>query len=49
MFSTGATVVYYSGDVQKIKDDLALVKPTIFVSVPRLMSKFYDALKKKMG
>ena len=47
MFSVGAFVVYYSGDVAKIKDDLALVKPTIFVSVPRLFSRFYDVLQAK--
>lgn len=45
----GGAIVYYSGDVQKIKDDLALVKPTVFVSVPRLFSRFYDAIKKKFG
>ena len=47
MFANGGSVVYYSGDVQKIKDDLALVKPTIFVSVPRLFSRFHDVIKKK--
>lgn len=45
----GGAIVYYSGDVQKIKDDLALVKPTVFVSVPRLYSRFYDAIKKKFS
>lgn len=49
ILSTGGSIVYYSGDVQKIKDDLALVKPTVFVSVPRLFSRFYDAIKKKLG
>ena len=43
----GGRVVYYSGDTAKIKDDLALVKPTIFVSVPRLFSRFYDVIQKK--
>ena len=38
---------YYSGDVQKLKDDLAVVKPTIFISVPRLFSRFYEVLKGK--
>lgn len=47
MFCVGAAIVYYSGDVAKIKDDLALVKPTIFVSVPRLFSRFYDVLQAK--
>lgn len=49
MLYAGGSIVYYSGDVQKIKDDLALVSPTIFVSVPRLFSRFYDAIKKKLG
>lgn len=49
MLDAGGTIVYYSGDVQKIKDDLALVRPTVFVSVPRLFSRFYDAIKKKLG
>lgn len=49
MWHKGATVVYFSGDVQKLKDDLALVKPTVFVSVPRLFSRFYDVLKQKFS
>ena len=48
MFCVGATIVFYSGDVAKIKDDLALVQPTIFVSVPRLFSRFYDVLNAKL-
>lgn len=43
----GGRVVYFSGDVQKLKDDLAIVKPTVFLSVPRLFSRFYDVLKQK--
>ena len=49
IMSTGGRIVYYSGDVQKIKDDLALVKPTIFVSVPRLFSRFHDVIKGKFN
>lgn len=44
MFFAGASIVYYSGDVMKLKDDLALVKPTVFVSVPRLFSRFHDVI-----
>jgi long-chain acyl-CoA synthetase len=47
MFYVGATIVYYSGDVMKLKDDLALVKPTIFVSVPKLFSRFHDVIQAK--
>lgn len=35
--------------MQKIKEDICLVKPTIFVSVPRLFSRFYDVINKKFG
>ena len=47
--SVGAKIVYYSGDVQKLKDDLAVVKPTIFMSVPRLYSRFYEVLRGKFN
>lgn len=33
--------------MQKLKDDIALIKPTVFVSVPRLYSRFYDVIKGK--
>ena len=49
MFSVGASMVFFRGDINKLKDDIALVKPTIFVSVPRLYSRFYDALKGKLN
>lgn len=37
----GGKVVYSSGNVKKIKEDLAVARPTIFVSVPRLLNRFY--------
>jgi long-chain acyl-CoA synthetase len=49
LLHTGAKIVFFSGDVQKLKDDLALVKPTIFLSVPRLYSRFYDVIKGKFN
>lgn len=38
----------FGGDVFKLDQDLAILKPTIFASVPRLYNKFYDGIKKKM-
>lgn len=49
LMSAGARLVFFSGDVQKLKDDLAIVKPTIFLSVPRLYSRFYDVIKGKFN
>jgi long-chain acyl-CoA synthetase len=40
----GGTLVYSSGNISKIKDDLAIAKPTVFVGVPRLFSKFHELL-----
>jgi long-chain acyl-CoA synthetase len=33
----------------KIKEDLAVLKPTIMVSVPRLYNRFYDAMQQKIN
>lgn len=39
---------FYQGDVFKLKDDLAVLKPTIMVSVPRLFTRFYDVMQSKI-
>lgn len=44
----GGSIGFYSGDVFKLKDDLAVLRPTIFVSVPRLYNRFYDAIKSNL-
>lgn len=37
---------FYNGDVQTmIKEDLPLMKPTIFASVPRIYNRLHDKLK----
>jgi long-chain acyl-CoA synthetase len=35
----------FGGNVVAIKEDMAILKPDIFVSVPRLFNKFYDAIQ----
>lgn len=40
-------ITVFSGDVLKLKEDLAIFKPHIFASVPRLFNKFYDAIKEQ--
>ena len=44
MVQVGGSVGFYAGDVTKIQEDLAILKPTIFISVPRLYNKFYEYL-----
>ncbi len=49
----GSALAFYQGDTAKLMEDLAALKPTIFVSVPRLYNKIYDgvlgAVNKKGG
>lgn len=43
--SMGAAVGFFGGNVLKIIDDLQLLKPSIFPSVPRLLNKVYDRIQ----
>ena len=40
--TVGASVGFYQGNTLKILEDVAELRPTVFVSVPRLLSKVYD-------
>lgn len=45
MITSGGEVISSCGDILKLKDDLALVQPTIFFSVPRVFNRFYEQIK----
>lgn len=38
----GAAIGFYSGDVARLLDDIAALRPTVFASVPRLWNRIYD-------
>lgn len=40
----GAAIGFYQGDTLKIVDDLQALRPTIFPSVPRLLTRVHDRL-----
>jgi long-chain acyl-CoA synthetase len=40
--TVGASIGFYQGDTLKLMDDIAVLRPTIFVSVPRLFNRVYD-------
>lgn len=44
----GLEIAFYGGDTNKLKDDIQLVRPTIFLSVPRIYNRFYGVMKKKL-
>ena len=41
----GGVIGMFGGDVQKLKNDLIDLRPTVFCSVPRLYNRFYDVIK----
>ena len=42
MLSKGGSIGFFGGFIPKITDDLTLLRPTIFPSVPRLLNKVYE-------
>lgn len=44
----GLKLGVYSGDVKKLLEDIQILRPTFFVSVPRLLNKIHDSLKGKI-
>lgn len=42
MFMLGGRVGYFRGDVKLLLEDIAVLKPTVFPSVPRLLNRLYD-------
>jgi long-chain acyl-CoA synthetase len=38
----------FNGNVLNLKEDLAILRPTCFISVPRLFNKFHDKIKQKI-
>ena len=44
----GGRIGMYQGDILKLREDLGVLKPTLFVSVPRLFNRFYDGMMAKI-
>jgi len=45
LLTLGFKIGFYQGDVLKLMDDCVALKPTFFVSVPRLFNRVYDKVK----
>ena len=41
----GAAIGFYSGDVLRLLEDIAVLRPTVFPSVPRLWNRIYDKVR----
>src|SRR5205085_8894906 len=42
MIYGGTAIGFYQGDTLKLLDDINELKPTLFISVPRLLNRVYD-------
>ena len=49
ILNVGGKIGFYSGDMLNIKDDLMILKPTIFISVPRILNRFYDLIRQRFS
>lgn len=45
LYSCGAKVGFFQGDIRLLPDDLKTLKPTLFPTVPRLLNKIYDKVQ----
>ncbi|KAJ3676054.1 hypothetical protein LUZ60_003466 [Juncus effusus] len=48
-FHSGASVGYYQGDLNAIKDDLMELKPTLLVGVPRVYERIHEGIQKVLS
>lgn len=49
MINSGCKLGLSSGDINNIKNDLTVLKPTLFASVPRLWNRFYELINEKFN
>ncbi|KAM6203576.1 long-chain-fatty-acid--CoA ligase 5 [Sarcoramphus papa] len=45
IYSCGAKVGFFQGDIKLLTDDMKMLKPTIFPVVPRLLNRIYDKIQ----
>ncbi|CAI9178120.1 unnamed protein product [Rangifer tarandus platyrhynchus] len=45
VYSCGAKVGFFQGDIRLLPDDMKTLKPTLFPAVPRLLNKVYDKVQ----
>ena len=48
-FGNGVNTIYYSGDNKRITIDIFAAKPTFLFSVPRILTRIYDAVQSKIS
>lgn len=46
--SLGGKIGFYQGNILRMLDDLATLKPTLFITVPRVLNRFYEKVLTKV-
>lgn len=46
-FMHGCRIGFFRGDVKLLTDDMQALKPTLFITVPRLLNRIYDRVSIK--
>jgi len=49
ILATGGSVGFFNGNIKLLQDDIVTLKPTLFVGVPRVYQRFYDAAMAKIA
>jgi len=49
LYHQGASVVFSSGNIKTLTDELKVASPTVFIAVPRVLSKFQDGIMAKVA
>ena len=42
LFMVGAQVGFFRGDIKTLLNDVQVLQPTVFLTVPRLLNRMYD-------
>ncbi|XP_063473775.1 long-chain-fatty-acid--CoA ligase 5 isoform X7 [Symphalangus syndactylus] len=45
VYSCGARIGFFQGDIRLLADDMKTLKPTLFPTVPRLLNRIYDKVQ----
>ena len=49
MFMCGGRIAFFGGDIKLLVKDIQVVRPTLFISVPRLLNRIYDKVREGRG
>jgi len=49
ILSVGGSVGFFNGNIKRLSEDILALKPTLFVGVPRVYQRFYEAAHQKIS